>query len=45
MFFSVPTEIWQLENGSNKIVSPALAKRKYYSGIGLYAVDFSFCST
>ena len=43
IFFSVPTEIWELENGNNKIVNPTLTKNDYAIGIGLFAVDFSFC--
>ena len=39
---SIVTEVWELENGSNKVINPTL---DFYSiGIGLYAVDFNFCS-
>ena len=38
----IETEVWELENGSNKIITPNLDG--YYDGIGLYAVDFNFCS-
>ena len=41
-FLSFETEVWGLENGSNKVINPTL---DFYSiGIGLYAVDFNFCS-
>ena len=43
IFFSPATEIWQLENGNNKIVNPTLTKNNYSEGIGLFAVDFNFC--
>ena len=36
------TEVWELENGDNKVITPTLGG--YYTGIGLYAVDFNFCS-
>ena len=42
-FFSFETEVWELESGSNKVISPTLTG--YYTGIGLYAVNFNFCST
>ena len=41
-FLSLETEVWELENGNNKVITPAL--NRYYGGIGLYAVDFNFCS-
>ena len=41
-FLSFGTEVWELENGSNKVITPNLDY--YYNGIGLYAVDFNFCS-
>ena len=42
-FLSFETEVWELENGDNKVITPTLSG--YYGGIGLYAVDFNFCST
>ena len=36
------TEVWELENGNNKVINPTLIG--YTEGIGLYAVDFNFCS-
>ena len=42
-FFSKETEVWELESGDNKVITPTLSDYKY--GIGLYAVDFNFCST
>ena len=41
-FFSLVTEVWELENASNKVIAPAL--NGYAFAIGLYAVDFNFCS-
>ena len=41
-FLSFETEVWELENGSNKVINPTLDE--YAFGIGLYAVDFNFCS-
>ena len=41
-FLSYETEVWELENGSNKVITPTLDD--YFDGIGLYAVDFNFCS-
>ena len=41
-FLSTETEVWELENGSSKVITPSLDG--YYYGIGLYAVDFNFCS-
>ena len=40
-FLSSETEVWELENGENKVITPTLS---YHYGIGLYAVDFNFCS-
>ena len=41
---SAETEVWELETGNNKIISPTLPDGKYLSEIGIYAVDFNFCS-
>ena len=41
-FLSLETEVWELENGNNKVINPTLDD--YYGGIGLYPVDFNFCS-
>ena len=41
-FFSFETEVWELENGDNKVLTTTL--KDYCYGIGLYAVDFNFCS-
>ena len=41
MFSTIPTEVWELENGTNKIIEPFLS---YYSyGTALYVVDKDFC--
>ena len=42
-FLSFETEVWELENNDNKVIDPTLSG--YTAGIGLYAVDFNFCST
>ena len=42
-FLSFGTEVWDLEIGDNKVIDPTLSG--YYIGIGLYAVDYNFCST
>jgi hypothetical protein len=36
------TEVWELENQNSTIITPTLSNYNY--GIGLYAVDFNFCS-
>ena len=41
-FLSFETEVWELENSNNKVITPTLSD--YWYGIGLYAVDFNFCS-
>ena len=41
-FLSMETEVWELEKGNRKGITPILTN--YYFGIGLYAVDFNFCS-
>ena len=45
-FFSVKeTEIWNMTNGTNKVVNPTLPNWDYVAGIGLYIVPFNFCTT
>ena len=41
-FLSFETEVWELETGNNKVITPTLGKS--FHSIGLYAVDFNFCS-
>ena len=41
-FLSRETEVWELENGNYKIIMPTVASQYY--GLGLFAVDFNFCS-
>ena len=41
-FLSFETEVWELETGYNKVITPDLSG--YFWGIGLYSVDFNFCS-
>ena len=43
LFLSFETEVWELDVGDNKVITPTLTN--YYHGIGLYAVNFNFCST
>ena len=35
------TEVWELDNGTNKIIEPTLSDVFY--GIALYVVDKDFC--
>ena len=37
------TEIWELENGINKISEPSLPFFPHYYGMALYIVDKDFC--
>ena len=37
------TEVWELENGTNKIIEPTLPDNHYAFGIALYVVDKDFC--
>ena len=39
----IPTEVWNFNNGDNKLIQPTLPKNQYYLGIGLYLVDANFC--
>ena len=41
-FLSFGTEVWDLEIGENKVIDPILSG--YYTGIGLFAVNFNFCN-
>lgn len=41
---TLATEVWELETGNNKIITPNLRSGDYIYGIALYAVDFNFCS-
>ena len=45
--FRLATEVWELENNNitaGKDIQPRLPDGDYRYGIGLYAVDFDFCS-
>ena len=45
--FRLATEVWELETNSitaGRDIQPRLADGDYRYGIGLYAVDFDFCS-
>ena len=37
------TEVWELENGNNKLIEPYFLDGTYAWGIGLYLVDNDFC--
>ena len=39
----VETEVWELEDGKNKVINPSLPNYNYAQGIGMFAVDFNFC--
>ena len=43
LFRPLVTEIWQLENGNNKIIDPTLPDFDYVAGIALYVVEKDFC--
>ena len=40
---NLDTEVWDLENGTNKIIDPSLADNYYVNGMALYVVDGDFC--
>ena len=40
---TIDTEVWELENGNNKIIKPALPQWHYAVGVALYAVEKDFC--
>ena len=45
--FRLATEVWELETNNiiaNRDIQHRLADGNYRYGIGLYAVDFDFCS-
>ena len=37
------TEVWELDNGTNKTIEPTLPNGYYIYGIALYVVDKDFC--
>jgi len=37
------TEVWELENGNDKLIQPTLTDHDYAWGIALYAVEKDFC--
>ena len=41
-FFSIMTEVWDFENGTNTFIQPSLTN--YYDGVALFAVDADFCA-
>ena len=43
LFSPLVTEVWELENGSNKIIQPTLQDGDYYAGIALNVVEKDFC--
>ena len=42
-YSSLVTEVWDLKNGTNKIIEPRLPDDRYVYGIALYVVDKDFC--
>ena len=42
-FRPLVTEVWELENGNNKIIQPTLPDDDYAFGIALYVVEKDFC--
>ena len=42
--FSSVTEVWDLETGKHKDITPILTSGDYAYGIGLYAVDTDLCT-
>ena len=45
MLSDLETEIWNINNESNKIIDPVLPHTEYCLGIGLYIVPFDFCTS
>ena len=43
LFSPLVTEVWELENESNKIIQPTLPDYHYANGIGLFVVEKDFC--
>ena len=37
------TEVWELVNEKNKVITPSLPKDQYYLGIALFPVHRDFC--
>ena len=43
IFSPLVTEVWEVENGNNKIIEPTLPDGRYDWGVALYVVDKDFC--
>ena len=43
LFSPLVTEVWELENGNNKIIQPTIQDIDYAVGIALYVVEKDFC--
>ena len=43
LFSPLVTEVWELENGNNKLIEPTLPDWHYTWGIALYVVEKDFC--
>ena len=43
LFSPLDTEVWEFENGNNKIIQPTLPVDTYVYGIALYVVEKNFC--
>ena len=38
-----PTEVWNFENGNNRLIQPTFPQNNYAVGTGLYLVDSDYC--
>ena len=43
IYASMPTEIWEFENGVNNIIQTNLPNSDYIYGTALFEVDANFC--
>ena len=42
-FSDLVTEVWELRDENNKVISPSLPYNKYYYGIALFPVNADYC--
>ena len=42
-FRDAVTEVWELADENNKVISPSLPYNRYYYGIALFPVNSDFC--
>ena len=40
---SYPTEVWNFEAETSKVINPTIPNKNYSVGLGLYVVDKNFC--